>query len=127
MALSPNPNVQFGQQRLRHEIGLFSYSPDHAGELIIELPVGSYVPAFREPAPPQTSFGIEPSVTEKVETLPTDAVASSLLEANTEQAHSRHVSLRWLLLAIALVVAALIGFSVGRAILGSHAAGVVSL
>jgi hypothetical protein len=33
---------------VRKRLIQYYYSPDHAGELVIELPLGSYVPSFRE-------------------------------------------------------------------------------
>src|ERR1700744_4182896 len=46
-----DPVVRTTAAEVRKRLIQYYYSPDHAGELIIELPVGSYVPLFREPSP----------------------------------------------------------------------------
>jgi hypothetical protein len=77
--------------------------------LVIELPVGSYVPSFREPATLQTA--VEPLLAEKPATSPREAVVLSLPESDGEQAHSQ-LDRRWIL-TIALLISVLIGFGVG--------------
>src|SRR6202167_1469187 len=53
--VSLDPVVRMTAAEVRKRLIQYYYSPDcspdHAGELIIELPVGSYVPLFREPSP----------------------------------------------------------------------------
>ncbi|HMH11959.1 MAG TPA: hypothetical protein VK578_02515 [Edaphobacter sp.] len=117
-----DPVVRTAAAEVRKRLSQYYYNPDHAGELVIELPIGSYVPTFREPAASHMGFAAEPLVAEKVESLPKDSVFQSLTDAKAEQAHSRLVA-RWIPIAIALLVAALIGFSVGRLRLPSQAAG----
>jgi len=117
-----DPVVRTAAAEVRKRLSQYYYNPDHAGELVIELPIGSYVPTFREPAASQAGFAAEPFVTEKVESLQKDSVFQSLTPAKAEQAHSRLVTRRWIQIAIALLVAALIGFSVGRIRLPSQAA-----
>src|SRR6201997_1022843 len=46
-----DPVVRTTAAEVRKRLIQYYYSPDHAGELIIGLPVGSYVPLFREPSP----------------------------------------------------------------------------
>src|ERR1700677_2675167 len=46
-----DPVVRTTAAEVRKRLIQYYYSPDHAGELIIELSVGSYVPLFREPSP----------------------------------------------------------------------------
>src|ERR1700686_4449883 len=83
-----DPVVRTTAAEVRKRLSQYYYNPDHARELVIELPVGSYVPSFREPA-----FLSPP-------------------EANGEQSNSR-LARRWIL-ALALLIAVLIGFGVGR-------------
>ena len=118
-----DPVVRTAAAEVRKRLSQYYYNPDHAGELVIELPVGSYVPTFREPAAPHVDFAVEPLVAEQMESLPKDSVFQSLTDAKAEQAHSRLVTSRWIPIAIALLVAGLIGFSVGRVRLPSQAAG----
>src|SRR5271156_1514056 len=49
--VSLDPVVRMTAAEVRKRLIQYYYSPDHAGEPIIELPVGSYVPLFREPSP----------------------------------------------------------------------------
>jgi hypothetical protein len=118
-----DPVVRTAAAEVRKRLSQYYYNPDHAGELVIELPIGSYVPTFREPDASHMDFAADPSVAEKVESLPKDSVFESLADAKAEQAHARLLTRRWIPIAIALLVAALIGFSVGRVKLPSQAAG----
>lgn len=43
------PVVRITAGEVRKRLGLYYYDAAHAGELVIELPVGSYVPLFRQP------------------------------------------------------------------------------
>jgi hypothetical protein len=119
-----DPVVRTAAAEVRKRLSQYYYNPEHTGELVIELPIGSYVPTFREPAvASQMGLAAEHLVAEKVGSLQKDSVFQSLADAKTEPAHSRLVTRHWLPIAIALLVAALIGFSVGRVRLPSHAAG----
>jgi hypothetical protein len=117
-----DPVVRTAAAEVRKRLSQYYYNPDHAGELVIELPIGSYVPTFREPAASHMEFVAEPSIAEQAESLPKDAVLQSLTLAKAEQGRVRLVARHWIPIAIALFVAALIGFSVGRARLQSRAA-----
>jgi hypothetical protein len=44
-----DPVVRITAGEVRKRLGLYYYDSAHAGELVIELPVGSYVPVFRRP------------------------------------------------------------------------------
>jgi len=116
-----DPVVRTAAAEVRKRLSQYYYNPDHAGELVIELPIGSYVPTFREPAASHMDFAAEPSVAEKVESLPRDPVFQSRTDAKAEQGRSRLVTRRWIPITVALLVAALIGFSVGRVRLPSQA------
>jgi hypothetical protein len=118
-----DPVVRTAAAEVRKRLSQYYYNPDHAGELVIELPIGSYVPTFREPATSHMVFVAEPSAAEKVESLQKDSVFQSFTDTKAEQAHSRLVTRRWIPITVALLVAALIGFSVGRVRLPSQAAG----
>jgi len=115
-----DPVVRTAAAEVRKRLSQYYYNPDHAGELVIELPIGSYVPTFREPAVPQIGFAADPLVAENAESP--NSVFRSLTHARAQQAHSRLVTRRWIPIAIALLVAALIGFGVGRVRLPSQAA-----
>jgi hypothetical protein len=118
-----DPVVRTAAAEVRKRLSQYYYNPDHAGELVIELPIGSYAPTFREPAASHTGFAAEPLAVERVESLPKDSVLHSLTRPEAEQPHSRLVTRRWIPIGLALLVAALIGFSAGRVRLPSQAAG----
>jgi len=109
-----DPVVRTTAAEVRKRLSQYYYNPDHAGELVIELPVGSYVPSFREPATP-LGFVVEPLITEKMKKPPRDSVVPSLPQTNAEQAPSRLVARRWIPIVIALLFAVLLGFGIGRA------------
>ena len=117
-----DPVVRTAAAEVRKRLSQYYYNPDHAGELVIELPIGSYVPNFRGPAASHVGSPAEPLVAEKVESLPKDSVFQSLTPAKAEQAHSRFLTRRWIPIALALLVAALIRFIVGLVRLPSQAA-----
>jgi hypothetical protein len=98
---------------VRKRLIQYYYSPDHAGELIIELPVGSYVPSFREPSSQMAAQTDAQLGDESPE-------AQSQVELKAPLAHSpeklaRRTVYAWIPIAIALLVAALLGFGIGRA------------
>src|ERR1700756_2972361 len=87
-----DPVVRTTAAEVRKRLSQYYYNPDHAGELVIELPVGSYVPTFREPATSHMGFAAEPLVAEKVGLLPKDSVFQPLTHAKAEQARSQLVT-----------------------------------
>jgi hypothetical protein len=118
-----DPVVRTAAAEVRKRLSQYYYNPEHAGELVIELPIGSYVPTFREPAASHIEFATDPLFPEKAESLPKDSVFEALTHGTAEQAHSQLLVRRWIPIAIAALVAALIGFGVGRVRLPSPAAG----
>jgi hypothetical protein len=118
-----DPIVRTTAAEVRKRLSQYYYNPDHAGELVVELPVGSYVPSFREPASHQAVFSEPPLLAERVESRPGDPSSSSS-QANVEKAHPVVATQPWIPIAIALVVAALIGFGIGRVKVPGSAAGV---
>ena len=109
-----DPVVRITAGEVRKRLGLYYYDSTHAGELVIELPVGSYVPIFRqtegfsEPQhdalePPALSLAPLPS--EPLATIPVDVPAPP-----------RQSRLRWPLLALLTVVGCVAGILVGMRI-----------
>jgi hypothetical protein len=85
-----DPVVRTTAAEVRKKLIQYYYSTEHAGELVIELPLGSYVPSFRELAP-HSSASTDTSVTaQHIESLPRNPVASEipLAEPKREFAHS---------------------------------------
>jgi hypothetical protein len=71
-----DPVVRTTAAEVRKRLIQYYYSPDHAGELVIELPLGSYVPSFRELEHHSSASDDIQVVTEGVESLPQHAKAS---------------------------------------------------
>ena len=108
-----DPVVRTTAAEVRKRLIQYYYSPDHAKELIIELPVGSYIPSFREPLPhflaPADSQAIEP-----VEAPSPDQVDSQVHPADSRKASGFPVLYRRILIAVALFLGVLLGFGIGR-------------
>jgi hypothetical protein len=89
-----DPVVRIAAAEVRKRLIQYYYDPAHAGELVIELSAGSYVPTFREPeAQP-------PGPEAPVEAIP--------------GAPRARRSRFWLLSAAAVLAAGLIGVAIGR-------------
>jgi len=109
-----DPVVRTTAAEVRKRLIQYYYSPDHAGELVIELPLGSYVPSFRELAHHSTaSDGIQVTA-EYVESLPQHPKASEIPSADSKGKLARSAIYNWLLTAVALFFAVLLGFWIGR-------------
>jgi hypothetical protein len=103
-----DPVVRTTAAEVRRRLIQYYYSHDHAGELVIELPLGAYVPSFRDPQPAL----IQESAAEQTPTFDpaTDATSHSL-----DQSPSPKLALRyWISIAAGLIVALLLGFGIGR-------------
>ena len=99
-----DPVVRTTAAEVRKRLIQYYYNPDHAGELVIEMPVGSYVPSFREPAGPQAATS-QPALPQKLE----------VLQASDTRERASALGIRfWLSIAGALLVAGLVGFGAGR-------------
>ena len=118
-----DPVVRTTAAEVRKRLIQYYYSPGHAGELVIELPIGSYVPTFREPAI-QAALAAEIQLARTIETVQTENVVPKFAPANSEDEHSEIADRRWILVAVALLIAAGIGFTFGRAKVPSSAASV---
>ena len=109
-----DPVVRTTAAEVRKRLIQYYYSPEHAGELIIEMPLGSYVPTFREPvallkpAPADAQVGEQGSP--QLSPAQGDLPASS--EASAPGRNRRHSV--WIASAFALALALLAGFGLGR-------------
>jgi hypothetical protein len=105
-----DPVVRTTAAEVRKRLIQYYYNPDHAGELVIELPLGSYVPSFREPTLPQTGLASELVSGQKTESSSENLGAL----ANAKRPSSRLPVHRWTLIAIASLFSVFIGFGIGR-------------
>src|SRR5580698_6912200 len=109
-----DPVVRTTAAEVRKRLIQYYYSPDHAGELVIGLPLGSYVPSFRELAHHSSASDDRQVAAEHVESLPQHPMASEIPPADSKKELARSAVYSWLLTAIALFFALLLGFWIGR-------------
>ena len=102
-----DPVVRTTAAEVRKRLIQYYYNPEHAEELVIELPLGSYIPSFREPMAVKSPSGQAP-VEQKISSLQ----AASATEAETRRAGSLYG--RNLPIAGLVVLAVLMGFGLGR-------------
>ncbi|HUV69987.1 MAG TPA: hypothetical protein VMW15_10025 [Terracidiphilus sp.] len=82
--VTTDPIVRGAAVELRRRIAQYYVEPDHAGELRVELPLGSYVPFFHWP----TGVHKERQELGVVETAPSGAKSESAVAAHAEPAHT---------------------------------------
>ena len=108
-----DPVVRITAGEVRKRLGLYYYDSAHSGELVIELPVGSYVPLFREPegfSEPQqeaTETAIAPV------SVPEPAVLTPISPVTIPHRRSR---LRWTMFALLTTIACVGSVFVGMRI-----------
>jgi hypothetical protein len=109
-----DPVVRMTAAEVRKRLIQYYYSREHAGELIIEMPVGSYVPTFREPVVPTnaataeaTAVGSPPMPSQHSVDL---ASPSGPVEHPTPETNHR----RWVPMSVGLALALLAAFGLGR-------------
>ena len=117
-----DPVVRTTAAEVRKKLIQYYYSPDHAGELIIELSVGSYVPLFREPSPHTTVQPDTQLIFESPEAFPQGPVESEARVADSPKGSAGRTVYAWIPIAIALLVAGVLGFGIGRVRLPPQAA-----
>ncbi|WP_058185408.1 hypothetical protein [Terracidiphilus gabretensis] len=109
-----DPVVRTTAAEVRKRLIQYYYSPDHAGELIIELLAGSYVPLFREPSPHPAIRTDTQLVYESPEAIPQGRVEPEARLAVSRKGSAGRTVHAWIPVAVALVVAGLLGFGIGR-------------
>jgi hypothetical protein len=108
-----DPIVRTTAAEVRKRLIQYYYSPDHAGEFVIELPVGSYVPVLRKPATPQSDAAVDPLFPERADSVPGGSSAPSDSRSVPEPSLF-WLRKGWIPVAIGLLMTGLIGFFVGR-------------
>lgn len=109
-----DPVVRITAGEVRKRLGLYYYDSSHAGELVIELPIGSYVPVFRQP-----EAAIEAPATAQDLDAVSDGPpsAETIQPTNPTPVPARSSRFRWLLAGALLAAGCVIGVFVG---LGMH-------
>jgi len=108
-----DPVVRITAGEVRKRLSQYYYDVAREGELIIELPIGSYVPAFRLPEL-RVSDRIPdpPSSSDTVETVAEASIPASLPPAEVRPAPSLW-RLRWLVAALFVVLSGALGLGIG--------------
>jgi|SRR5579863_517092 len=112
-----DPVVRITAGEVRKRLVQYYYDSAHDGELIIELPIGSYVPVFHLPEAqsiPLALISAEPISPEPIRIGAPDLLTESFPKA----APRRHIPgwLPWLLLPVAIVAAGAVGLRIGKQI-----------
>lgn len=97
-----DPVVRITAGKVRKRLTQYYYDPTHEGELVIELPLGSYVPTFRMPEPQPA--GVQPGGELSGQT------ALSALAGGAQPATQRG---HWVLVAFLVILAAAAGLGAG--------------
>lgn len=104
-----DPVVRTTAAEVRKRLIQYYYNTDHVGELVIELPLGSYVPSFRNAVLPQA---VAPS--ESDNSLKDEIVFDDPLAGDTASVSGKWNRRQWLMAAASFLVALMIGFGAGR-------------
>ncbi len=104
-----DPIVRIAAGEVRKRLSQYYYDSSHAGELVVELPIGSYVPLFRAqeqaPEPERVAAPIESSVE--------SAAAAGAPAAPTVLHRPRPWRIRWLVAALFVVLSGALGLGIG--------------
>jgi hypothetical protein len=101
-----DPVVRTTAAEVRKRLIQYYYNTDHTGELVIELPVGSYVPIFRDPVILKTGLLPEAVNSENSDIASQDSPDSEIVPVKNSHP--------WTLFAACLLIALLVGFGAGR-------------
>src|ERR1035441_3824459 len=93
-----DPVVRITAGEVRKRLTLYYYDPTHNGEMVIELPIGSYVPVFHAPERPAEAIAVVPEPETDQPELPPIAIAPVLPVPNPQ---------RWNLIWIAALAVAM--------------------
>src|SRR5277367_5306442 len=105
-----DPIVRTTAAEVRKRLIQYYYNTDHAGELIIELPVGSYVPLFRVSVVPQVGIQADTANSQKSETVSQQDSLTAEIVPPSAALNSR----RWMVILPSLLIALAMGFGAGR-------------
>ncbi len=101
-----DPVVRITAGEVRKRLTLYYYDSSHYGELIIELPIGSYVPVFRQPDLPQELAAPNGGAD-------FDSSARSSADSPPALPASRPWRMRWLLVGALAIAACAAGIGIG--------------
>ena len=108
-----DPVVRMTAAEVRKRLSQYYVNPEHATELVIELPVGTYVPCFRDPARHLVESSAAVEGAEPTESSRGD-ILSPVLPADSQGTPPRLSDRHRMAIAAGLIMAAMIGFGVAR-------------
>ena len=109
-----DPVVRTTAAEVRKRLIQYYYSPEHAGELIIEMPVGSYVPTFRKPGVPANLAMPDVAVADSAPAPLQHPLAAAGSSEAVEEPIAKTNYRRWVSISVALALALFGGFGLGR-------------
>jgi hypothetical protein len=112
-----DPVVRTSAAEVRRRLIQYYYDPAHAGELVIELSAGSYVPAFREPEPAQVNApDAEQELKREMPALVPylNSASEEIPALSTQSSSTQSRSRRWLVTAVFALLALAAGIGIGR-------------
>lgn len=114
-----DPIVRITAGEVRKRLSQYYYDASHEGELVVELPIGSYVPVFRSAPDPRASdqrtpdrIPDQPSPSDSVD-APEPTLPASLPPSLTEVPAASPWRLRWLVAALFVVLSGALGLGIG--------------
>jgi hypothetical protein len=108
-----DPVVRITAGEVRKRLSLYYYDSSHAGELVIELPLGSYVPVFRQSEPVAAEPAIDTLETAVISTPPQISPFASAVPNAPAPRSSRF---RWLAAGMLIIAGCAAGVLVGTRI-----------
>jgi hypothetical protein len=100
-----DPVVRITAGEVRKRLSQYYYDSAHLGELVLELPIGSYVPVFHA-----ADGLVEP---EPVEASPEPIAAPAVAPVPPVAPHTKPWRLRWMVAGFLVVLAGILGLGVG--------------
>ena len=104
-----DPVVRITAGEVRKRLSLYYYDSSHTGELVIELPLGSYVPVFRQPEP----IGEPASDVPEIAATALEPSGTPLIRPLAAAAPARRSRFRWLVAGVLVVAGCAAGVFVG--------------
>lgn len=109
-----DPVVRTTAAEVRKRLVQYYYKSEHAGELVIELPLGSYAPCFRTPSNTRRNLQAGLEAAEKAEgIIPLNAPITADLPLAAEKSPLGTIW-RWGAIGLSILAAMFVGFGVGR-------------
>jgi hypothetical protein len=108
-----DPVVRITAGEVRKRLSLYYYDPSHAGELVVELPLGSYVPVFRQSEPP---IEPQPDALEFAAVSIPPPTTPLILPAPSAITPARPSRFRWFAAGVLLIAGCAAGLLVGMRI-----------